>query len=179
MVIVVIGKCAVGKSTFSEFLNQIYGFNVYEIGNYVRKAFISSNIQDKTLIEFVDTFAQQGKLTYFVKNAIRCSLKENYNNIIFSGVRTSDELECIQNKYPELLLVCINCSSFNRKRRYSKFTKDLVSLEQRSIIEKRWTDGSNPEDKADYIIDNNSSLEDFYSSISKMMMKYGKEAFYE
>lgn len=179
MVIVVIGKCAVGKSTFSTYLNHIYGFNVYEIGNYVRNAFISSNVKDKNLIEFVDTFAQQGKLIYFVKNAIKCSLKGNHKNIIFSGIRTSAELECIQKEYPDLLLVHINCTNFNRKRRYAKFTQDLVSLEQRSIIEKRWTDGSNPEDKADYIIDNNSSLEDFYSSISKMMMKYEKEVFYE
>lgn len=90
-------------------------FYVYEIGKYVRNAFISSNVKDKTLIEFVDAFAQQGKLTYFVKNAIECSLKENHKNIIFSGIRTFAELECIQKKYHSLLLVYISCKNFNRK----------------------------------------------------------------
>lgn len=179
MVIVVVGKCAVGKSTFSEYLNHIYGFNVYEIGNYVRNAFIASNVKNKTLIEFVDDFAQRGELTHFVNNAIECSLKENHKNIIFSGIRTISELERIQKEYSSLLLVCIRCTNFNRKRRYTKFARDLVSLEHRSMIEEKWTNGSSLEDKADYIIDNNSSLETLYSSISEMMQKYEKEFFYE
>ena len=153
MVIAVTGKCSSGKTTFSNYINCMYGYTVYEIGNYVRQAYNTFNSNNITLIEFVDKYYQRGNLSHFVQEAINNSLSEHQNNLIFCGIRTIDEFKYIKKEYSNSILVYIKCLDSYRKKRYVKFSKDLISLEKRTIIEDRWSGNINMEKIADYTIE--------------------------
>ena len=167
MIFVVLGKTAAGKTTFSNFVKRKYGYYVFEIGNYVRSEYEKSN-QSLSLLEFANSFNRNGKLSYFVEQAIIESKKIKSDNLMFSGVRTVEELMCIKRIYPLLITVKITCSYENRKERYCKFSKDHVTIDDRNRLESIWAGEDFKNIHIDHEICNDNSIKCFHKKISNL-----------
>ena len=124
MIIVIIGKCASGKTTCANYLRETYDFKVYEIGDYVRKQYMLHHEKKKRLLEYVNSVFHEGKLCNFVELAIKESKNQNNSNIVFSGIRTVEEFGRIRNEYHKVFLIRVICSDENRERRYKKKERD-------------------------------------------------------
>ncbi len=167
MIIAVLGENASGKTTFSDFVKQEYGYDVYEIGNYVRHEYAKTD-KSLTLLDFANLFYKKGKLHFFILKAISESKTKNSKKIIFSGLRTLYELKCLQNAYPDIKVIQIKCSYEKRCKRYFKFGIDNIKFEERDRVEREWIGGELKNAKIDYVIDNSSTIELFYKNIKKM-----------
>ena len=86
------------------------------------------------LLDYVDSIFKEGKLSCFVKEALKDSKSQHNNNIAFVGIRTFEELELIRKEYRDLVLLNIVCSEKNRNKRYHKQKSDAVSLTLRMYL---------------------------------------------
>lgn len=168
-VIVVLGKTACGKSAFSEFVSRHYGYDVYEVGDCVRKEYqiTSTNL---LLVQFADAYYHAGKLTHFIKCAIKDAQAKNSCKVIFSGLRTAEELSCVAQAYPIYDIIQIICRSDIRSKRYIKKASDRVELSRRTEIEEGWASGFLDNVLPDYYLENNGSLEEFYQRINTIFL---------
>lgn len=168
-VIVVLGKTACGKSAFSEFVSRHYGYAVYEVGDYVRKEYQTTSM-NLLLVQFADAYYHAGKLTHFIKSAIKDAHAKNSCKIIFSGLRTAEELSCVAEAYPIYDIVQIVCRSDIRSQRYIKKASDGVELSKRTEIEESWASDFLDNVLPDYRLENNGSLEEFYQQIHTIFL---------
>ncbi len=170
MVLVIVGKCASGKTTCANFLKETYCFTVYEIGDFVRKQYSLNQGKYDDLLRYADSIYKKGMLSHFVQLALNESKKQQSENMAFSGIRTIEELKLIRNEYPNLILINIVCNDKNREKRYKKELKDSVLLSERTSIENHWNKEGFGK-LIDYELNNNSTQDEFYSSIEKMIAK--------
>lgn len=172
-IIIALGEIASGKTTFSKFISQHYGYDVYEIGDFVRREYqrISPDIP---LARFADSYYQKGKLAVFVNAAIRDAKLRQSKRIVFCGLRTLEELNCVTAEYPQHCIIKIICSSHIRAQRYKKEVCDDISILERNRIEKNWTRDFWDNIVPDYQIENNCSLESFYQQIKDIFETEGR-----
>ena len=136
-VIAIVGRFASGKTACVEYIKKKYDYDIYEIGDYVRRAYNDHAKKEQTLIEFAESFYRQGKIDQFIKEAILEASKTN-RNIVFSGVKSVAELKCLQHSYPNLFLARIDAPRSERKKRYTKELKDKAPFDVREAIEEVW-----------------------------------------
>lgn len=174
-VVALFAKIASGKSTCAQYVKREYNFKVIEIGDYVRDAFRNESPSKNTLIEFANYHYKSGILTAFIRNAIYDS-RAYTDNLVFSGLRTNEELDCLLSEYPDAILIRIDCAYRLRCQRFEKEKKDNVSFELRDAIENEWIQNEWNDISFDYTIINNKGLKDYYVKIDEVfscIMKAG------
>ena len=172
-IVVVLGKAASGKSTFTEYVKNSYGYAAYEVGDYVRREYQRLS-PDLLLVQFADAYYRAGKLTCFIRSALRDAQARGDRRVIISGLRTAEELAWVREVYPVFDLVKITCRDDIRARRYAKKAADGVALEDRGAIEETWTGTFLDEVEPDVLLENNGSLEQFYQKIRALFPPGGE-----
>lgn len=167
MVLVVIGKNACGKSTFSSYVAIKYNYVVYEIGDFVREAYsrIDKNI---SITNYTHWLYKSGNLINFLKKAVELSKSEDNKNIIFCGIRTTEEIVLLRELYKNIRIILIECKDDIRNQRYYKHLIDNISIEARDSSENMWCKDLWDKENADFVIYNNESIESFYKRISQL-----------
>ena len=172
-VVVLFGKISSGKSTCALYVQKKYYYTVFEIGDNVRDSYRGDQNYTGTLADYANLHYSQGRLTYFVSNVI--SQSRNYQgNLLFSGVRTVEELSRLKDEFPNLILIRIECTTDNRSQRYYKEKSDNISFEKRDKVEDNWMKNEWDSIQFDYTIPNNDSLDDFYKRIDSVFSEIAK-----
>lgn len=167
-IVCLIGKTSSGKTTLSKHFIRHFNYQVFEIGDYVRRAY-SNIFTDKTLLEFANSYYTEGKLTFFLKSAIEDSLSCK-NNILFVGIRTLEEIKYLKSVYPNITIILINCSDENREKRYYKLSIDKDSFQKRNQIENIWMHDLLNFTTPDYVIFNDGTLSELYQQIDDLFL---------
>lgn len=168
-VVALVGKTSVGKTTLSLYIKKCFDYQIYEVGDYVRKAY-SSISPNTTLLDFANSYYVEGKLSFFLESAIEDSMCQD-GNVAFVGIRTLEELKKLKLVYPESLVILCNCSKKNREKRYYKSHMDKVSFVERDRVETIWMDSLLKTILPDYIIFNDGNLIQFEKAIDKIFNK--------
>lgn len=169
-VIGVIGKLSSGKTTLANYVHEHFNYGIYEIGDYVRKEYGRTST-DMTLLEFSNAYYKMGQLSRFFLLAVR-DAQTCAQDILFNGIRTLEEFLYLKKKYPQAIILKVNCSETNREHRYYKYDIDRVSFQERNQIETIWMHDLLNCITPDYTIYNDGSIDELYEKINTLFSKF-------
>lgn len=171
MVLVIIGDNASGKTTVSTYLKEKYGFEVVDIGDFVRRNYNLYAKSGQSLAEYAQWAVETDYIKSITYEAINSVDMNRNSNLIFSGVRTLQGLLLIIERVQKLKIIKIECSLANRKKRYFKAKNDHINFEDRNNQESKWMESIYNSIHIDFTIDNNFNEEQLMESIDEVYDK--------
>ncbi len=170
IIIAVTGKRGSGKDTFANYLKENYNFRILEFskdGIYPLLEERGLEINRENLINAAMKKRKEEGNDVFAKILSKKIAEGNY---CITGMRFREELEYMKNKYRDnFILVYIMCDV---EKRYERIIKrgdkgeSRMTFEEFMKIEEKVTEKAIDEiiNRADFFIDNNGILEDFYKN---------------
>lgn len=176
-IIGVLGKIGSGKGTFSEYLRDKYGYKVIVMGDIVReiaaKLGLEPNRENLQRIqkEFTSKYGQD----YFAREVVRRIKEGGWENVVIDGMRRPLDVEVPKKEFGDKLIVVLIEADpkirFERMRKRAR-VGDPQTLEEFLAQERREMELFNLEKAfsyAQYRIENNGTLEEFYKKIDEFM----------
>ena len=171
IVIGVTGKRGSGKDTFARYLKENHGFTVLEFSkDGILPILVERSLEPtrENLIKIAMEARKEEGNDVFAKILCEKITKGDY---CVTGMRFSEELEYMKDRFGEdFILVSIMCEP---KKRYERITKrgdkgeSRITFEEFLKVEEKVTEKAIDDiiGSADYFIDNNDTLDEFYSNV--------------
>jgi dephospho-CoA kinase len=163
-----------GKSTSSKFFFDS-GFQIFECG-----AVVKSLIDSKNKIEISQFYeSNMYELNKLIYEKI-CSKYEENTSLLIIGVRSTELLNLIKNKFNNLIIIFINSDLDQRYKRYLSHNKinsllSFFDFKENDAIQIRW--GLNKiKLQSNYLIDNKLDLQSFQQIIESILGTINEKA---
>lgn len=186
LVVGVAGYAGSGKTTVANYLREKYGFRVYTFSQVVEREarkmeLLKDNMrleEKKRILSEVGGLIREkyGKKEIFAEMLVEEIKKELPERICVDGFRSKEEVETFRKNFERFVLIFLHADP---ERRYERRKKDdpnmKITLEEfleRDERDKKVIGMDKMEEMADYIIDNNGSLEELYQKIDDIIIKY-------
>lgn len=180
MVIVgITGTLGAGKGTVVEYLKEKKGFQHFSVRSYIIDEIKRRNLQvDRDhMVEVANDLRAHHSPSFIIDELYKEALKTGKNSIIES-IRTFGEIESLRKK-GNFTLIAVDADQRTRYERVRMrgSETDQVSLEKFKEDEAKEMNASDPNkqnlkrciEEADYIITNNTTFNDLYSQIDKIL----------
>lgn len=180
LIVGITGTNGAGKGTVVDYLIKEKDFKHFSASGLITQEIIKRNLpvnRDNMIIVGNDLRAKNGA-GYIAEELIRRASSNNSNSIIES-IRTLGEVDKLRERGGMLLAV-----DADQKLRYKRIVlrgeeKDKVSFEQFVAQEKKEMESDDPNKQnlqackkvADYLIENNGTLEELNKEIEKLLVK--------
>lgn len=180
LIVGITGTNGAGKGTVVDYLVKEKGFKHFSASGLITQEIIKRNLpvnRDNMIIVGNDLRVKNGA-GYIAEELIRRALVKNVNSIIES-IRTLGEVDKLKKKGGMLLAV-----DADQKLRYKRILlrggeKDKVSFKEFKDQENRELGSDDPNKQnlqackkvADYLIENNGTLEELNKEIEKLLVK--------
>ena len=180
LIVGITGTNGAGKGTVVDYLIKEKDFKHFSASGLITQEIIKRNLpvnRDNMIIVGNDLRAKNGA-GYIAEELIRRASSNNSNSIIDS-IRTLGEVDKLRERGGMLLAV-----DADQKLRYKRIVlrgeeKDKVSFEQFVAQEKKEMESDDPNKQnlqackkvADYLIENNGTLEELNKEIEKLLVK--------
>jgi len=173
-VIAIVGKIGAGKDEAAIYLSKKFSWPVFKISDPLKEELKrqGQEINRENLAKLGTKWSREKGDSYLA----RLALKKHQGNIILSGPRQLGQIKYLQ-KHTKLIIVAITADDKIRFERViaRKSVKEAKDLD-RFIREEMANDASNGAnqvikciDGAHCLIDNNSTLEDMYKKLDKII----------
>ncbi len=181
MIIGITGTIAAGKTTTAKYLES-KGFKIYSVRDFLIKEIKSKNMQINrdSMVSVANELRKNFGADYIVRKIYDAAAKDSVKNAVVESIRSPYEVETLK-KYDNFLLLSIDA---DQKTRYSRLIKrssetDNIDFEVFLENEKREMSSADPLKQdiskcinlADFKINNNGTLEEFYSTIDRISLK--------
>ena len=178
MIIGICGKIGSGKDTIADYLVSKYNFKKIVMSDIIKEEMKKENLEIDR--ETMQNFSKRMKETYgnsiWAIKTLEYIKNNKIKNVVISGLRDKKELEEFR-KNPEFLLLFVWAPSrlrFERliKRRSYKDPKTLEeAIEQEKREEKLFDLYNNCREYADYLIANDSTIDNLYLTIDVLLKR--------
>ncbi len=182
-IIAVTGKRGCGKDTFADYLKKSHGFSILNFSGdalYPELKKRGFEITRENLIRVGMELREREGNDVLAK--IIAEKIENGSDYCISGMRFSEELDYMKSKFGSgFFLVAIVCDA---EKRYERILKRgdrgeaNLTFEEFEEIDNRPTEKAIDElmERADIVIDNNGTIEEFHENIEKLYSSVLKNA---
>ena len=180
IVIGVSGYAASGKSEFAKYLKEKYGFKVFEFSEIIeeeakRLKLLEENLsleeKKRKLSELGKKIREiYGREDIFALKIVEKIKSENFEKIVVSGFRNLVEVEVFKKEFGKnFYLIFIEADAKiryeRRKIQDPNFNLTFEEFLQRDKRDEKELGLRELKEVANFVIENNSSLEDFYKKI--------------
>jgi adenylate kinase family enzyme len=145
--IVLVGRCGVGKSTLAKSLDSIYKlqFPIYEVGTYVYRAFNeNSSLYNDSLDCAIKTTRKEGS-NFFIEQLCQDIQNDNPKGAIIVGIRSQSEVDYLKSISDRLLFIGLTAKEsviqqrfFEREMKRKEIDFVLNDYRIRSSLETMW-----------------------------------------
>ncbi|NOX71122.1 MAG: AAA family ATPase [Candidatus Micrarchaeota archaeon] len=173
VLIAITGRRGSGKDTFADFMRDNYGFKTLDFSTDAINPILTElglEITRKNLIDVATKTREREGIDFFA-HIISDKIEEGSNYCV-SGMRFVEELDYMKKRFGgNFILVALICDERNRyeriKKRGDRGEGDMT-FDEFMEIEEKVTEKAieNLISRADYFIDNNGAIEDFYRNIA-------------
>jgi dephospho-CoA kinase len=178
-VIGITGPTGSGKTTAARYLYDKYGFEVLSIGDAVREEVLEQGkeLTAKNLDEVATSMVKKKGESYWIKKLIDRISGIKCEVIVVDGIRRKFEVQFLKTKFDHgIFLVLIQSLPEVRFKRMKKSDEpdDPKTVEEFVENEKRKNQIFHKKELLPFIeceIENNGSLEEFYSQLDEMVAK--------
>ncbi len=169
MNLLVIGKARAGKDTLADYLVEKYGFKKYNFSDILRDRIIAKGLEptkEEMIKEGMKIRQEYGSQSALAQLLLK-KINKKENNVI-TGAREPTEEQILRKEIPDLKIILVEAKEEHRHKRSGKTLEelrkrdkhDLEVLGLKHILQ-----------KADFVIENNSSLEEYYKKIDELLAK--------
>lgn len=99
MILILLGKRGVGKTTLAKLFESKNGFKHYEMSTYLKEVRSEMNMEYMKLRKFVDFLHKAYSKDFALKNMAKKGLLNKYQNIVITGVRNPKELIFLKDNF--------------------------------------------------------------------------------
>ncbi|MEM5829932.1 MAG: AAA family ATPase [Candidatus Aenigmatarchaeota archaeon] len=176
----VCGYAASGKSEVSNYLKEKYNFEVFEFSDIIEEeakklGLISENLnleEKKRKLSEVGKIIREkfGRKDIFAIKIIEKIKEKNLEKVVVSGIRSLDEYFAFKNAFGKnFYLIFLDVDAkirYERRKLQDKsFNLSFEEFLERDKRDEKELNLKELKDLSDFIIENNSSLEDLYKKI--------------
>lgn len=160
-----------GKDLFADYLVKKYNFKKVNTSDVLRDALIEDNkpaTKDNMSI-LADEWRKQHGMDIVTRRALE-SIKKYQGNIVVIGLRSLEEVELAKSLCNNFVLVAIKADDEIRySRRDSRDPQDRKSFFFRDERDTKKKGMGKVIEQAQYTLENNDTIEEFYSKIDKLL----------
>lgn len=173
-VLVVVGPTCAGKSTFGKYVAESFGFNFIEVSSVLRTYSTAAN-KDLDLFHLARMLEKKYGTDFLAKRIMELyDLKEGY--YVISGFRMPQEYHFIKQHVANTIITFIDA---NESLRFNRSLERVRSDMPRDLEKFRLLDQAQQllgliqlaQCKAEVRLENNGTLDDFFSSIGNALAK--------
>ncbi len=180
IIIGITGTLGAGKGTVVDYL-KTKGFKHYSVRNFLMEEIKKRNLPiNRDSMVIVANDLREKKYPGYIVECLYQKAKENYDNAIIESIRNLGEIETLKNK-GNFYLFAVDADP---KIRYSRIVgrkseTDKISFEKFLEDEKKEINNTEAHTqnlsacikKADFLLDNNTTLDDLHIQIEKILEK--------
>ena len=176
------GKVGAGKDTLADYLVRKHNFIKITMSDIIRKEMESQNIKDIDRFR-MQQFSKEMKEKYgndiWAKACIEYARQNHIRRVVISGIRDSVELDYFRTLGDDFKLVAVKAEQETRfertkKRKSLKDTEIFADFIKQEVNEAKLFDlYSTCEEKADFVINNNTILIGLYSATEAVLKELG------
>ena len=176
-IIVVVGMCGVGKTVACDYLESLgldriyFGAITFE---KLQEEGLETNPENERMMR--EKLRKEGGMGVFATlNLPKLEKLIKNNNVIVESLYSWDELKIIQEKFKEQVITVSIVA--DKELRYSRLAKrDVRPFSKEEAIKRDITEIENiakagPIAYADYFIDNNGTIEEFYQRLAELFKR--------
>ena len=173
IVVCITGLFGSGKDTVADYLVEKHGFHKIDMGEVLREMLKEKGI--KPTRENLQEFRKQHGNTFLAEEITKRIEKGGWKRVVINGVRRSEDYEIPKKKFGEKLkMILIKADKIKRfirlKRRGSeRDPKSIKEFEKQERREYKIYDFNKTFSYADFVVENNSTIEDLKSKIDKIV----------
>ncbi len=182
MIIGLIGKIASGKDTVSKYIKEKHGFEEIVLGDIVREIAKERglSLDRESLLNLQKELTRKYGEDYIIKLAVKRikeKMKEGKKDFVVNGLRREMDVKVLKDSFKDVVIVEVYCDDKIRFERiknrgregdpktFSEFVKQDEEEERSFNISKVI------KKYADYRITNNSTLQELYEEVDKLISK--------
>lgn len=176
-IIGITGTFGAGKGTVVDYLIKQKNFKHYSISEYLKEELVKKNIEiNRTNLQDVGNMIREKFGPSYITEQLFLSAQSNKDNAIIESIRNPKEAEFIKQHGGKLIAVNADQKIRFERIKERQSEKDSVTFEEFQKQEEREMKNSDPNvqnlskciEMADYIINNDGSLENLYEQIEKI-----------
>ena len=178
-IIGLVGRIGSGKDTVAHYLIKNRGFRVIGLGDLVRAKAKRREIEPtrKNISKISKEFSDKFGIEFWSRQAITKLKGLNGENFIINGLRRLEDYNNVKSTFKNFKFILVDAKS---KTRYSRIRKrdrvgDPTSYkafrDQEKNELKLYKNFDETLKQVDFVIDNNSTLEDLYKNVDSIISK--------
>lgn len=184
MVLAAVGKNGTGKDFFLEYVAKTYDFPMISIGDVVRELATKDGLEltRDNLHNTSKKYMSENGQTFFPEMIVKKIKESDSPNFLVSGIRPPSDIEVFKNAFGDkfvLVDVVISDDEVRYQRMLARGSerdgKSVEKLRENDIHEEEIFHTSESEKMADYVLNNDGSIDDFYAGVTAFYENYLKE----
>lgn len=179
-IIGITGTLGAGKGTVVDYLIKYKKFKHYSVSGYLKEELVKKNLEiNRTNLQDIGNELREKFGPSYITEQLFQSAQSNKDNAIIESIRNPKEAEFIKQHGGKLIAVTADQKTRFERIKERQSEKDNVTFEEFQKQEEREMQNSDPNaqnlpkciEMADYIINNDGSLENLYEQIEKISNK--------